>query len=244
MKQNENIFDYIARVQELRTAIIDGESDLSGNFGERNKDAIEATTMNSFINGLPSELLVRVKLERPRTFEEGISTAIQLFKTIEAENIRKRTLFRPNFQQRADLPNNTNNLARRNPVNSNINNNNNSGYRSSYRPNNGQPNSQPPYPTTPTKAIVTTQPQHNYQTKICRYCKTPGHLIEECRKLAYRRAQEVNQPGTSGNEQGVPMRIDVRRNDLQQGRPAYLIQKRINTMTLLEEPEQTPESVK
>jgi len=77
IKQNENIFDYISRVQERRTAIIDGESDLSGNIGERSKDAIEATTMHSFVNGLPSDLLVRVKLEHPRTFEESISTAIQ-----------------------------------------------------------------------------------------------------------------------------------------------------------------------
>lgn len=43
MKQNENIFNYIVRVQELRTAIIDGESDLSGNISERNRDAIEVS---------------------------------------------------------------------------------------------------------------------------------------------------------------------------------------------------------
>lgn len=110
-------------MQELRTAIIVGESDLSGNIGERNKNAIEATTLNSFINRLPSDLLVRVKLEHPRNFEEGISTAIQLFKTIEAENVCKRTLFRPNFQSRADLPNNTGSLAHRNPATNNVNNN-------------------------------------------------------------------------------------------------------------------------
>jgi len=34
MKHNENIFDCIGRVQELRIAIIDGESDLAGNIDE------------------------------------------------------------------------------------------------------------------------------------------------------------------------------------------------------------------
>jgi len=221
-------------VQEQRTAIIDGESDLSGNIGKRRKDAIEATTMHSFVNGLPPDLLVRVKLEHPRTFEESISTAIQLSKTIEAENIRKRTLFRPNFQPRADLPNNTSNSARQNPMSNNINNR--------YHPSNGQATSQPPFTTSPVK--LTTGPQQNFQTKICRYCKTPGHLIEECRKLAYRRTLEATQPGTSGNAQGVPLRTDVRRNDPQPGRPTYHIQKKVNIITPQETPASTSESAK
>lgn len=238
MKQNENIFDYIARVQELRTAIIDGESDLSGNISERSRDAIEVTTLNSFINGLPSDLLVRVKLERPKTFEESISTAIQLSKTIEAENIRKKTLFRPNFQPRADPPNITGNFTHQNHTNNNFNN----GYRSGYRPNNGHTNSRPPYPATPTKSTAIAQSQQNFQTKICRYCKTPGHLIEECRKLAYKRTLETNQPGTSGNAQGVPLRTDVRWNDPQPGRPTYHIQKKVNITTPQETPVQISES--
>jgi len=236
MKQNENIFDYISRVQELRTAIIDGESDLSGNIGERRKDAIEATTMHSFVNGLPSDLLVRVKLEHPRTFEESISTAIQLSKTIEAENIRKRTLFRPNFQPRADLPNNTSNAARQNPMSNNTNNR--------YYPNNGHTTSQPSFTASPIKLTTAGQPQQNYQTRICRYCKTPGHLIEECRKLAYKRTLEATQPGTSGNAQGVPLRTDVRRNNPQTGRPTYHIQKKVNVITPQETPAQTCESAK
>jgi len=236
MKQNENIFDYISRVQELRTAIIDGKSDLSGNIGGRSKEAIEATIMNSFINGLPSDLLVmrRVMLEHPRTFEESISTAIQLSKTIEAENIRKRTLFRPNFQPRADLPNHAGNTSRQNPTGNNANNR--------YYPNNGHTTSQPPCTTSPVKLTTAGQPQQNYQTKICR--KTPGHLIEKCQKLAYRRTLEATQPGISGNAQGVPLRTDVRRNDLQLGRPTYHIQKKINVMTPQETPAQTSESAK
>jgi len=212
-------------VQELRTAIIDGESDIAGNIDDMTKDAIEATTLNSFINGLPSELLVRVKLEHPHTFKESISTAIQLSKTIETENIRKRTIFRPNFQPRADLPNNYTQPSRQNPVNSNADNR--------YRSGNGNTTSQPPFPSTPAKPIFPGQPQLNYQTKICRYCKTPGRLIHECRKLAYRKAQEgTQQPGNLGNAQGVPIRNDVRRIDLQPGRPTFHIQKQVLRLTL------------
>jgi len=181
-------------------------------------------------------LLVRVKLEHPRTFEESISTAIQLSKTIEAENIRKRTLFRPNFQPRADLPNHAGNTSRQNPTGNNANNR--------YYSNNGHTTSQPPFTTSPVKLTTAGQPQQNYQTKTCRYCKIPGHHIEEGRKLAYRRTLEVTQPGTSGNAQGVPLRTDVCRNDLQTGRPTYHIQKKVNAITPQETPAQISESAK
>ncbi|KAL6419456.1 hypothetical protein ACFW04_011397 [Cataglyphis niger] len=63
MKPNENIFDYIERVKELRAAIIDGETDAGGYIDEITKDNIERSVTTSFINGFPSDLLIRVKLE-------------------------------------------------------------------------------------------------------------------------------------------------------------------------------------
>lgn len=85
MKQNENIFDYIARVQELKNAIIDGECpDEDGLYNIEHKAAI------SFVNGLPPDLMVRVKLEQCHSLEANIVAAIQLSKTMEIENIRRR----------------------------------------------------------------------------------------------------------------------------------------------------------
>lgn len=240
MKQNENIFDYITRVQELRTAIIDGETDSFGNIDEQTKDSIEAATLNSFINGLPSDLLVRVKLEHPRNFKDSISIAVQLSKTIEAENIRKRTFLRPNFQPRADPPNNSSR------PNYNINKNKINGNDNRF---NGLKMSQPPLPLNSSRPYASMeQTRQDYQTKVCRYCKTPGHLIQECRKLAYRKALEGNQLNNSGNQQGVPLKSDVRRNDLQKGRPTYHIKgstkANLEKSNSQEEKTQPPESAK
>lgn len=52
IKPNENIFNYIARVQELRTAIIDKETSTSGYIKETVKDNIEQSVLNSFVNEL------------------------------------------------------------------------------------------------------------------------------------------------------------------------------------------------
>lgn len=210
MKPNENIFDYITRVQELRTAIIDEEMTVSGYIEESLKDRIEQNAMNSFINGLPSDLLIRVKLERPYNFENCISTAIQLSKTIEAENARKRIANpnRSNILPRADFSRETNAS-----TNNNL-----------YNPLNSQSHtSNVPF----IKPLIPGQPGPNYPTfKVCNYCKNPGHVISECRKLAYKRSTEGTTLNPSppynrqktGNLQDVPISNDVRRNESQTGR--------------------------
>lgn len=222
MKPNENIFDYIERVKELRAAIIDGETNTTGYIDEITKDNIEHTVTTSFINGLPSDLLIRVKLERSHTFEDAFITAIQLSKTLEAENARKRITpsYKSNTSPRADFSNNLG------PSRSFTN-----------HTNYPQQSTQPPTPqntTTPfIKPLIPGRPGPNYPVeKICRYCKNPGHLINECRKLAYRQSVE-NNPSTSrsfnndnnntsipGNSQSVPVISGVRRSDVQPGRPS------------------------
>jgi len=39
------------------------------------------------------------------------------------------------------------------------------------------------------KSLNPGQPDPNFPIeKVCRYCRTPGHLINECQKLAYRQS--------------------------------------------------------
>jgi len=217
MKPNESIFDYIERVKELRAAILDGETNTIGFIDQITKDNIEHSVTTSFINGLPSDLLIRVKLERSQSFEDAFVSAIQLSKTLEAENARKRTVpsYKSNFSPRADFLNR--------PVNPQP--------FTNYNP---QSSTQPQFSrnsTTPfIKPLIPGKPGPNYPAeKICRYCKTTGHLIDECRKLAYRRSFE-NNPSTSqpynnnannsGNLQNVPSTSGARRNDIPTGRPS------------------------
>ncbi|KAL6417279.1 hypothetical protein ACFW04_012867 [Cataglyphis niger] len=177
MKPNENIFDYIEKVKELRAAIIDGETDAGGYIDEITKDNIERSVTTSFINGLPSDLLIRVKLERSYTFDGALESAIQLSKTLEAENARKRTvpLYKSNISPRADFLNKSGLPQATNLPQSN----------ETQHPRNN---------TTPfIKPLIPGIPGSNYPVgKTCRYCKNPGHLIDECRKLAYKRSTENN----------------------------------------------------
>lgn len=59
MRQNENIFDYIARIKELKSAIMNGEYELHHRLDAWALDNIDADVLESFINGLPPELLTR-----------------------------------------------------------------------------------------------------------------------------------------------------------------------------------------
>lgn len=63
IKHNESIFEYIARIKELKSAIIDWELTTHRSLGDYTLYQIETDTLESFINGYPPNLLVRVKFE-------------------------------------------------------------------------------------------------------------------------------------------------------------------------------------
>lgn len=199
MRPNENILDYVERVKELRTLIIDGEIDIVGNIDESVKYSIENSARESFINGLPSDLLVRVKLERHYTLEDAITTAIQLSKTLEAENLRKRGGFnKPAPPFRADVPYNS---------------------RTSKETLEQLP--RPPRTAPVIQPLIPGQPGPNYPEKVCYYCKAPGHFMRDCRKLAYRRETIEGKfdQKISGNATSVPG-TGVHRDATQTGRPS------------------------
>lgn len=218
MRSNENILDYVDRVKELRTSILDGETTESGYLDESLKDSIEASARDSFVNGLPSDLLIRVKLERYYTLEDAIISAIQLSKTLEAENLRKRgTTYKPSPHFRADVTNSARVL---NPS------------RSSFEPAANIPRSAPII-----KPLIPGRPGPNFPDRVCFYCKAPGHFMRECQKLAYRneqnlKAQGMNIPGNSGNAVSVPG-IGVHRDATQKGRP-------LTNVMVLQEPVELP----
>lgn len=220
MKPNENIFDYIARVKELQSAIIDGESNSYGEIDETDKEGIEYSVLQSFINGLPPDLLIRVKLDGAFTLEGTFATTIQLTKTLEAENARKRIApgYRSNVPPRADFIN------KREPSRDATN---------SQQPPQSQSRTNTPF----IRPLVPGQPGPNYpREKICRYCKNAGHYMEECRKLAYKRSLENNsgsrssENNNSGNSQSVPTTSGVQRNDNQTGRLSLLPRAPVTTV--------------
>lgn len=241
MKPGEDIFDYVARVKELCSIIIDCETDMTGYISEETRDQINHTAMTSFVNGLPSDLLIRVKLEGCHSFEDSIATAIQLSKTIEAENARKRT-FNPNRPSRADFAygNQQSNppavFKNRGPV----------AQPTPLQPTIYPRNNQQPF----IKPLIPGLPGPNFPaTKICRFCKNPGHFMSECRKFAYRQSLEQAQqrasiPQNPGNSQSVPA-TDARRSEIPQGRQTQAIPlPNVNVVMTQEQASLPPESIK
>jgi len=203
MKPSENLFDYVERVKELRTAILDGKTTPFGFIDESIKESIEISARDSFVNGLPSDLLIRVKLEQYFTLEDAITTVIQLSKTLEAENLRRKAHFsRNNTPFRADV-----------------------SYKPRMNDTNGINQNQQGNQTRNvpfTKPLFSGQSGPNSPVKpTCYYCKIPGHVMSECRKLAYRKAMQENQnfQEKSGNATSVPVINSARRDAIQQGRP-------------------------
>lgn len=207
MLPNEDIFNYVERTKDLKTAIVDGETNLYGALFPRDEDRIDQDVLDSFINGLPSDLLVRVKLEgQYGNLDSAIASTIQLSKTLEAESRRRKHAYpiKPNFVPRVDSP---------------ARNINSPDSRS-------EPPPRPPISKSPNvpfiKPLVPGQPGPNSPgIKICKYCKNAGHLISECRKLAYRRSLEnvSETPGQMpGNATGVPENRGVHRDANQIGR--------------------------
>lgn len=95
MRQNEIIFDFIARIKELQTAILDCKTTQSGIIDQCTIRNIEHDALDSFVNGLPSDLLVKLKLEGFSNLDDAFSRAIQLSKTLESEAQRKKLPFAP-----------------------------------------------------------------------------------------------------------------------------------------------------
>jgi len=185
MMPNEDIFNYVERAKDLRTAIIDGEIDMYGSLLPQDEDRIDHDVLESFINGLPSDLLVRVKLEgRTDTLDNVITSTIQLTKTLEAESKRKKGSYHVNVNKpfnnpRVDYTAKQNSPPERSFETRSVN----SPFIKPLTP--GQPG-----PNSPTE-------------KVCRYCKIPGHLVNECRKLAYRQSLQNSSGQPPGNNREI-----------------------------------------
>jgi len=197
MTPNENIFNYVVRAKNLRAAITDEEIDMYGTLLPQDEDRIDHDVLESFINGLPSDLLVRVKLEgRTDTLDNVITSTIQLTKTLEAENKRKKGSYHVNVNKPFNNPRVDYAAMPSNPPEKSFE----------------KRSINSPF----IKPLTPGQPGPNFPVeKVCHYCKTPGHLINECRKLAHRRSLQGssgqppgnNRDANSANNPGNALRI-------------------------------------
>ena len=90
-KPAEHILDYIGRIKDMRTAIIEGDQT---NFDRRLTEpeiaSIDALALESFYEGLPREYRVELRAEGYINFADACTKVITISKRLEREEARER----------------------------------------------------------------------------------------------------------------------------------------------------------
>lgn len=208
LRSGEHMLDYISKIKDLRTAILDAERRERGEPCPSTSREIDELTARSFCDGLPLQYRLQMRPEHHVRPFEAFSAAKVLAKREELDrqrNTRHIPTPRADTIPRAPPPRDTGRP--------------NNGYRPQY--------SRPSRDTPPLRAIEdgprALPPRDDYRRAPptrpaangiwCRYCKTPGHEIHECRKRAYNNnnGNTNNNNPRQGNYQGPSTRQDPSR---------------------------------
>lgn len=209
LRPDEHILDFISRVKELRAQVLDMERRTRGHIDPRIESEIDSLVLRSFREGLPFEYRVSMTAENCRTPAEAFQIAKEIANQLENDKRRFRTKDK-NYQkleghraapigkplahstpQRSGYDNRSqrstdysgNNRSQRSP---------DMGSRNNYRS---------PNPTLDQSSG--RRRESPPQTKFCRYCKSQGHEIEECRKRQFNNSRRQ-----SGNARQPPRTAD------------------------------------
>lgn len=230
MRPYEHILDYIRRVKDLRMAILDTEHGTNGRLDPHFVADIDSLTIFSFIEGLPFDYRLQIQPEDYNLPSEAFARAKAIAKRMEL--YRQRDDPRLLSEYKTDRT-----PTKRYPVNpigsplahSTPQRGGENEYRwnqgtPSYRPNPQRDNRSPPIRTYRESSGPRTYnvPNNNRQQPsterrevnreiVCRYCKNPGHEIEECRKRQYNNARK----NEAENSRGPPGRTSAPRWDEQ-----------------------------
>lgn len=90
-KPTEHILDYIGRIKDMRTAIIEGDqTNLDRQLTEAEIASIDSLALESFYEGLPREYRVELRAEGYTNFSDACSKIITINKRLEREEIRSK----------------------------------------------------------------------------------------------------------------------------------------------------------
>lgn len=225
LKPHEHVIDYISRVKDLRTSILDTERRDKGSLDPHFISEVDGLTARSFCEGLPLEYRLQMRAEARQSYTEAFATAKMIAKRQELDRQR----YEPRYRENRDRDNRRvnpigNPLAHSTPRRSEQSNYRRENQESRTDPSNryspARPNSY--YRGNQPKSNEASEKQgsrldsgsspNNYSrsagreansnnsNKFCRYCKNAGHEIEECRKRQYVNSQRRE----SGNSNGPP----------------------------------------
>lgn len=157
----ESVLDYIGRVKDLKTALLDCEKQTRANISQETLLDTKRDVTDSFVNGLRPSIRTNLKIETYSDLSDAIFKAIKISKTLEID--RKR------YGNRLDNTRNTNDRNEQTTRNQN--------QPPQDKPNQNRDQTLNPHATSyvPKNTNQNSLPT-NQQT--CRYCKRTGHTIE------------------------------------------------------------------
>lgn len=199
LRAGEHMLDYISRIKDLRTAILDAERREKGTLSLAEVGSVDGLTARSFCDGLPLQYRLQMRHEHYSRPFEAFSVAKVLAKREELDRQRNAGSAPPSRNNTPRAPE----YGRQNER---------------YRPPPQRHDRDAPPPRAITDGTRVSPPREMQaparhpppaaratgSNLWCRYCKIPGHEIQECRKRAYNN----NLSQRPGNYQGPPTRQD------------------------------------
>jgi hypothetical protein len=204
LKPNEHILDYISRVKDLQSTIIDADRREYGYVGQHLTD-INTLMARSFCEGLPLKYRLQLKLESYINPFEAFSAAKIIAKRLELDKTRYgRNLqnfnIHPIRQISQPVTHSTNTLTR-------MRRDYNEGNPTSHNSNNNRPrysNNSPPPPNIQNSSQNAPYRHSSYYDKQCNYCKMYGHLEKDCRRKRYCESQQQGNKASPSGRQDNP----------------------------------------
>lgn len=202
LKNGEHMLDYISKIKDLRIAILDAGRREMGILSSATINNVDELTARSFCDGLPLQYRLQMRQEHYVRPFEAFSAAKILAKREELDRLRNTRVApppRPSVAPRASEYNRQTDRYRPSPQR----------YEHDPPPPRAIMNGpRTPPPPSDARAVARYQPNATRpatQAIWCRYCKTPGHEIHDCRKRMY------NNNSNPGNYQGPSTRQDPSR---------------------------------
>lgn len=229
LRPTEHVLDYISRVKDLRSAILDAERRSHGFPDPRFVAEIETLTARSFCDGLPLEYRLQLSPDLYGRPSDAFARVKAIAKRQELDRQRFEPRAHNDRQMQGQSQGNLKSTAQPSPrhYNASYNNSTPRWNRERFKGNH------PAFNRTESNrnnnnSNSSWQPRNyqNYREPAdtseisCRYCKNKGHTIEECRKRQYNNAQRNN----SGNANGpMGLRGAARSDPRSNTRPVRLI---------------------
>jgi len=205
-KPQEHILDFITRVKDLRTAILDEERRVNGYLTERVIMEVDGLTARSFCDGLPLEYRLQMDHSLHTTPSEAFARAKAIAKRQELDKLRYGSndrqearpdkparkpdtypIIRDSDRPRAYVP----------PPRARYQNEDRERDRTAWRNDRSRSYLSQNHERSPGpfNGRSPPPPRGGTEHKICRYCKNVGHDISECRKREYNNSLRNSQAG-------------------------------------------------